>query len=80
MAMEIISYCKSKSYNGLVHKVDYDKSFDNVDWSFLIKLLLARGFGLRWCRWIVDLFFTAKASVLVNGSVGNSFKLRKGLK
>ena len=70
MAMENINFCKTEAPKGLIYKVDFEKAFDNVDWSFLLKLLSARGFSSRWCRWIENLVCTVKSSVLINGDKG----------
>jgi hypothetical protein len=36
-----------------VLKLDYEKSYDRVDWSFLEEILSTRGFGVKWRSWVV---------------------------
>jgi hypothetical protein len=46
-AHEIIHDVHSKKEQVLVLKLDFKKAYDRVDWSFLDKILLQRGFSLR---------------------------------
>lgn len=48
--------------------VDFAKALDTVDWDFLLDLLVARGFGVRWVGWIMTILQSLKASILINGS------------
>lgn len=34
-------------------KLDLQKPYDSVEWTFLLKSLEARGFESKWCQWIV---------------------------
>jgi mannosylglycoprotein endo-beta-mannosidase len=45
---EIINEVHSKNEQGLVLKLDYEKSYDRVDWSLLDKMLMQRGFSQKW--------------------------------
>lgn len=52
IANELIdSYLKDKKL-WLISKVDFQKVFDTVSWSFLDSLLQKFGFGVRWCHWV----------------------------
>ena len=77
----IFSLQKLKIPSNII-KVDFSKALDMVDWDFLLELLYARGFGSRWIGWIKCTFYTAKASILVNGTVNgyivNQWRLRQG--
>ena len=48
-AKEIIPQAAKSKQKGFVYKLDFEKVFDNVEWTFLMDLLYARGFGSRWC-------------------------------
>ena len=42
-----------KSNRGVILcKLDIEKAYDHVDWSFLLAVLEKMEFEKRWCRWI----------------------------
>lgn len=51
--------------------MDYAKALDTVDWDFLLDLLVAKGFGVRWVGWIMTILQSLKASILINGSLND---------
>ncbi|GJX59712.1 RNA-directed DNA polymerase, eukaryota [Tanacetum coccineum] len=77
---EILNWCKRKNKHAMFFKVDFAKAYDSVRWDFLIDVLEAFGFGQAWCNWIRGILYSAKASVLINGSPSNEFTCYRGLK
>ena len=47
-AHEIIHEVHKRKQEGVVLKLDYEKAYDRVSWSFLEEMLETRGFGGRW--------------------------------
>nr|CAD1820598.1 unnamed protein product [Ananas comosus var. bracteatus] len=45
----------SSKQQAALFKIDFDRAFDHINWSFLTELLRVRGFGKRWIRWITSL-------------------------
>ena len=70
-AQEIISACTKNKWPAFFLKLDYAKAFDTIDWTFLIKVLQARGFSVKWCSWIHSLHSSGFSSVLVDGQPGS---------
>jgi len=64
----------------LCMKLDIHKAFDTVNWSYLLDVLRALGFGTRWCEWVSMLFRTATSRVLINGLQGPSFHHARGVR
>jgi hypothetical protein len=64
----------------LFMKLDIHKAFDTVNWSYLLDVLRALGFGTRWCKLVSMLFRTATSRVLINGLQGPSFHHARGVR
>nr|GEV96913.1 RNA-directed DNA polymerase, eukaryota [Tanacetum cinerariifolium] len=77
---EVLSWCKRRRKQALVFKVDFAKAYDSVRWDFLLDVLLAFGFGPKWCQWIRGIFSSNMASILINGSPSSEFPIFSGLK
>nr|KAJ0217194.1 hypothetical protein LSAT_V11C300153710 [Lactuca sativa] len=77
---EICSWSKKMKKEILLFKVDFDKSFDYVNWSFLDSTLMQMGYGEKWCNWIRGCLTTARSSVLVNGAPTKEFALQRGVR
>ena len=77
---EIISWAKYRSKSTFVLKVDFEKAFDNLNWSFLFDILHQIGFGSVWIGWLKGVLTSARVSVLVNGAPTNQFNLEKGVR
>nr|GFB33532.1 RNA-directed DNA polymerase, eukaryota [Tanacetum cinerariifolium] len=63
-----------------VFKVDFTKAYDSVRWDFLLDVLLAFGFGPKWCQWIRGIFSSNMASILINENPSSEFLIFSGLK
>jgi hypothetical protein len=79
-AHEIIHEIARKKEPGIILKLDYEKAYDRVDWSFLMEVLQSRGFSAKWVSWILKL--TQGGSVCVRLNVKNNpyFAVGKGLR
>lgn len=64
----------------LMLKLDITKTFDTVDWAFLLQIMTKLGFGPRWTTMVVGLLSTASTRVLVNGAAGDLIYNRRGLR
>jgi hypothetical protein len=65
---EIVDLAKKPGKSCLILKVDFEKAYDSVEWSFLEYMLGRFGFGERWKSWIRACVFCGNMSILVNGS------------
>ncbi|GJW80372.1 RNA-directed DNA polymerase, eukaryota [Tanacetum coccineum] len=80
IANEIIRMTSIKNHKLLLFKVDFEKAFDSVSWSFLQDVMLQMGFGIKWRKWIQACLSSASILVLINGSPSNEFKMERGLR
>jgi hypothetical protein len=77
---EIVDLAKKSGKSCCIFKVDFEKAYDSVDWSFLDYMLGMFGFGEVWRRWIRACVFCGSMSVLVNGSPTEEINIQRGLK
>ncbi|GKB00054.1 putative RNA-directed DNA polymerase, eukaryota, reverse transcriptase zinc-binding domain protein [Tanacetum coccineum] len=82
MVDEIISWAKVYKKKLFMLKVDFEKAFDTLSWSFLDSIMAQMGFTSKWRQWIFACLNSGYASVLVNGSllceIQNEGGLRQG--
>jgi hypothetical protein len=64
----------------LIFKVNFEKAYDSVDWSFLDYMLGRFGFSDKWRAWIRACVYAGSMSVLVNGSPTAEINIQRGLK
>jgi hypothetical protein len=72
-AHKLIHGANRNKTNGLVLKLDYEKSYDMVSWQFVEELLIPRGFGSRWVNWIMSLVKNGSICVRLNDRNGPFF-------
>ena len=64
----------------LFMKLDIQKAFDTVNWSYLLEVLQTLGFGPRWREWVSILFRTAASRALLNVVLGGKFRHARGVR
>ncbi|RVW26396.1 Transposon TX1 uncharacterized 149 kDa protein [Vitis vinifera] len=65
---------------GLLLKLDIEKTFDHVNWNFLIDVMSRMGFGHKWINWMKWCWSTATFSILINGCPTGFFRSSRGLR
>ena len=80
VANETLDFLKKDKKKGVIVKVDYEKTYDSVDWEFLVYMMGRLGFNNKWIHWIKVCLESTTISVLVNGSPTKQFKPKKGLR
>lgn len=69
---------RKKCYGAL--KIDMNKAYDKVDCKFLEAMLVAMKFSPNWENWILQCVTYVHYTLLVNGSITQSFTPLKGLR
>jgi len=64
MANEILEEIKRKTKSGVCFKVDFEKAYDLVRWSFLLDMLRRMGFHDKWLLWVKGCLVSSTVSVL----------------
>ena len=80
IANETLRWLKKNKIPGSCIKLDFQKAYDSVNWSFLELVMENLGFGRKWIRWIMNCACSASMSILLNGSPLPPFKMEKGLR
>ncbi|KAL4561276.1 hypothetical protein LXL04_033440 [Taraxacum kok-saghyz] len=75
---EVCSWAKKSKQKLFLLKVDFDKAFDSINWDSLDSVLLQMGFGVKWRGWIRGCIYSARASVILNGSPTKEFPISRG--
>jgi hypothetical protein len=63
---DILHDSRVKKKNGIILKLDFEKAYDKISWSFLLEALKQRGFNDSWCKWIEKVVCSGTLSVRVN--------------
>lgn len=68
---EVVNLAKVSKKECFIFKVDFEKSYDSVSWSFLDSMLVRFMFNVKWRAWIRACIFSGDLSVLVNGCLAD---------
>jgi hypothetical protein len=60
---ETIHELHRKNQDGVIFKIDFEKAYDKVKWSFMFETLWMKGFSLKWIKW-VETFFSGGGALL----------------
>jgi hypothetical protein len=52
---ETIHEMHRKKENSLIFKIDFEKAYDKINWSFVQQTLRMKVFSPTWCKWIASL-------------------------
>ena len=69
-----------KKLNGVILKIDFEKAYDKVKWSFLQQTLRMKGFSDQWHALIHSSISGGSVAIKVNDDVGKYFQTKKGLR
>jgi hypothetical protein len=75
---ETVHELHSKKLNGVILKIDFEKAYDKVKWSFLQQTLRMKGFSDEWCALIHSFVSGGSVAIKVNDDTGHYFQTKKG--
>ena len=76
---DIMTYTDLKHLPGYIILIDFEKAFDSVEWSFLLKSLASFNFGLNFMKWIKIIYTNIESCVTNNGYLSKYFQLSRAL-
>lgn len=77
---ELLHHAHIKKQVGIVLKLDFENSYDQVNWDFLIACHQVRGFNDKWCNWARQILHNGTVSIKLNHKVGPYFQSAKGVR
>ena len=80
MLHETIHEIHRKKLDGVLFKIDFEKAYDKVMWSFLQQTLWMKGFASHWCDWVARFVQGGSVGIRVNDDIGHYFQTLKGLR
>lgn len=61
-------------------KIDMSKAYDRIEWDFVLEIMLKMGFATKWIDSLMNCMSTVSYQVVVNGSMGEIFNPKRGLR
>lgn len=77
---EIIHEVKKKKLPTVILKLDFEKAYDKISWSFLSEVLHHKGFDAGFIHKIMQLVQGGQTAIAINGEVGKFFRNKCGLR
>lgn len=77
---EVVELATKSGKDCLIFKVDFEKAYDSINWSFLDYMMMRVGMDSKWRTWIKECAFKGDMSILINGSPTNEISIQKRLK
>jgi hypothetical protein len=77
---ETLHELQSKKLDGVIFKIDFEKAYDKVKWSFLQQAIRMQGFPHKWCDWVTSFVEGGSVGIKVNDGIGHYFQTLKGLR
>jgi hypothetical protein len=77
---EAVPELHSNKLHGVILKLDFEKAFDKVKWSFLQQTLRMKGFSPEWRALINNFVSGGSVAIRVNDDTGYYFQTKKGLR
>jgi hypothetical protein len=64
---EILHELRVKKTKGVIPKLDFEKAYDKVHWSFLIDVLKQKNFPAKWIEWVKQAVEGGSVGINING-------------
>lgn len=77
---ETIHELHRKNLNGVILKVNFEKTYDKVKWPFLFQTLRLKGFSPKCIAWVKSFILGGSVAINVNDEVRHFFQTKKGLR
>ena len=80
LAFESIAWARESQQELSMLLLDFEKTYDRVNWTFLRMVMAKMGFHSTWIQQVMSLNENATASVIVNGEISKTFRLQRSVR
>ncbi|MGZ4850653.1 MAG: RNA-directed DNA polymerase [Candidatus Bathyarchaeia archaeon] len=80
LAQSIIDFCEEQNRIGYLILLDWEKAFDRVDHTFMLKVLKRFGFGDFFVKAVQALYAEAESCISVNQFISPAFAVHSGVR
>lgn len=80
ISQEIIHHSHVQKQPGVIVKVDFEKAYDKIHWSYILGVLHLRGFSPTWIQWIHLWLVSSQSCINVNGELTQYFYCKRGVR
>jgi hypothetical protein len=80
IAQESLSWAEENNQDLVLLLLDFEKTFNRIEWGFLFGALERLGFEDTWIRWVKALYKGATSAVRMNGESGPKFRLARSVR
>ena len=77
---ETIHELHSIKQDEVIFKIDFEKAYDKVKWSFVQQTLRMKDFSIKWCRRVEQLTQWGNVNIKANNQLGPYFQTKEGLR
>jgi hypothetical protein len=77
---EVLHKLRVKKKDGIIVKLNFEKAYDKVRWSFLKEVLTRKNFSEKWIEWMTRAVEGGRVAMNLNGDRGEFFRSYKGLR
>ena len=78
IANEVVHWARKRKEKSILLKLNFQKAYDMVRWSFVNSILEVMGFSSKLRKWISYCLSSTFVPIIVNGSLCPPFKMHRG--
>lgn len=79
-AFQFLHLCHQPKKQIVILKLDFEKSFDKLEYQVILQVMKHKGFYERWIKWIENILSIGSSSIILNSIPGKSFKCKRGVR
>jgi len=80
MAQESLDWAIESNQDLVLFHLDFEKTFDRIEWGFLFTALSKFGFNDTWVSWVRAFYHSASSAIKVNRTIGPDFHLARSVR